>query len=199
MGGGPLEAWLWLSQSRNLMRQQRLDEATAVLDRVRRRGLGGSADVETGGLFEAAAALSLALRRGDTDQSRRLLADLPAGATGYVPFDIERDVLGAAVHEACGEHRRAADALRSALDLAADGYRYQFSHVVRPVLERLVGRTTRDAFVRSLLERLPLTSSTIDASPVKALTPREVELLTEIAAGYTTTRSLPGCPSRVAR
>jgi hypothetical protein len=54
MGGGPLEAWLWLSQSRNVMRQRRFDDAE-ILARVRRRGLGGSADVETGGFFEAAA------------------------------------------------------------------------------------------------------------------------------------------------
>jgi LuxR family maltose regulon positive regulatory protein len=168
MGDGPLEAWLWLSQSRNLLRQHRLDDAAATLDRVRRRGLGGSADVETGGFFEAAATLSLLLRRGDIGASRRLFARLPAGADGYVPFAIERHVLQAAVHEVGGDHRAAADALRHALDLAADGYRYQFSHVgpvVRPVLHRLVGRTTHDGFVRSLLARLPARLAAPSRSP----------------------------------
>ncbi len=187
MGGGPLEAWLWLSQSRNATRRRRYDLAAAILDRIRSRGgLGGSADVETVGVFEAAANLSLALVRGDVDTSLKLHASFPQGVEGYVPFTIERWVLDAAILEVQGDGRSANRALERAIDLAHAGYRYQFSHVgpvVRPILERLVGRTAHDGFVRTLLERLPGTEDRRRGG-AEALTNRELEILDEIAAGH---------------
>jgi DNA-binding NarL/FixJ family response regulator len=49
------------------------------------------------------------------------------------------------------------------------------------VLERLLGRTPHDRFVKSVLARLPSRS----AADAAALTPRELDVLAEVAAGYT--------------
>ena len=188
MSGGPLEAWLWMSQSRNATRQGRYDEADRVLDKVHQSGLGGSADVETVGFFEAAAMLSLAMRSGDIERSRRLFAGLPPLVPGYVPFEIERHVLTAGMHELNGEGRAAVAALEQAIDMASRGYRYQFSHigpVIRPVLARMVGRTPNAEFVQSLLDRIPTETGGRRRQLVETLTPRELDVLREIASGYT--------------
>ncbi len=188
MSGGPLEAWLWMSQSRNATRQGRYGLAERLLGKVHRTGLGGSADVETIGFFEAAALLSLAMRRGDVKESRRLFADLPPLVAGYVPFEIERLVLTAGMHELRGQRRDAVTALEQAIDLATCGFRYQFSHigpVIRPVLARMVGRTPNREFVQSLLDRIPPAPGSRPDRPVEKLTPRELDVLKEIAAGYT--------------
>jgi ATP/maltotriose-dependent transcriptional regulator MalT len=188
MGGGPLEAWLWLSQTRNLWRKGRLDQAGVMLERVLRQGLGGSNDDETLGFYESAASLSHALRQGEVEQARQQLAALPPGARGNVMFAIERKVLEAAVHELSGESRLAVEALEDAVELALEGYRYQFSHVgpvIRPALNRMVGRTKHDEFVRSIIEHLPVESGFEPTALVDPLTDREIDVLTEIAAGYT--------------
>lgn len=188
IGGGPLETWLLMAQGRNSWRRGDLDGSKQTLDRVRRRGLGSPNEDEGLGFYEAADELSLALRRGDADAGRRLLESLPADRTENVMFTIKRHVLTAALHEIDGDTRAAVASLVQAIDLAHVGYRFQFSFVgpiVRPVLERIVGRTGHDGFVRTVLERLPLESGRIMEQPVDPLTERELDVLAEIAGGYT--------------
>lgn len=188
MGGGALEAWLRMSLARNAWRQGKLDESARRLDQVREQGLGGSTETDTVGFFEAAAMLSLAVRRGDLEESRRLLTALPETQEEYVMFEIGRHVLSSAVHEIAGEKKEAVHAMELALSLGQEGYGYQISHVgpvVRPVLERMVGRTPHDGLVRLLLERLPLESARPVEKLIDPLTDRELDVLAEIAAGYT--------------
>ncbi|MGI9529412.1 MAG: LuxR C-terminal-related transcriptional regulator, partial [Acidimicrobiia bacterium] len=188
LGGGPLETWLLMVQARNAMRQGRFDEANRTLDRVRRRGLGSPNRDEVLGFYEAADALSFALRRGDVEEGNRLLAELPKDSGANVMFAIKRQVLIAALRDLEGDPRGSVSAAEAAIELAADGWRYQFSQVgpmIRPILNRMVGRTTHDAFVRSVIDRLPPEG---DLKPVRLpdpLTVRELEVLSEIAGGYT--------------
>ena len=103
-------------------------------------------------------------------------------------FTIKRHVLTAALHEIGGDGRAAVATLEQAIDLAHVGYRFQFSFVgpvIRPVLERMVGRTEHDGFVRSVIERLPAESGRVVEQPIDPLTDRELDVLAEIAAGYT--------------
>ena len=105
-----------------------------------------------------------------------------------MPFQIERRVLEAAVLESEGEARAAAGSMNAAVEMAIRGFRYQFSHVgpvAVPILERIVGRTEHDAHVRSILDRLPKEAGRTPAAPVDPLTDRELEVLAEVAAGYT--------------
>lgn len=188
IGGGPLETWLLMAQARNDWRRGDLDESKRTIDRVKRRGLGSPNENETLGFYEAADELSLALRRGDTETGHRLLAALPADPTANVMFTIKRQVLTAALHELDGDSRAAASALTEAIDLAHVGYRFQFTFVgpvIRPVLERMIGRSDHDNFVRSVLERLPIESDRIARQPIDPLTERELDVLAEIGAGYT--------------
>ena len=188
IGGGPLETWLLMAQARNSWRRGDLDESQRMLDRVSRRGLGSPNEDETLGFYEAADELSLALRRGDAEAAHRLVAALPLDPTENAMFTIKRHVLTAAVHEIDGNSRAAATALLDAIELAHVGYRFQFTFVgpvIRPVLDRLVGRTEHDEFVRSVIERLPQESGRVVKQPVDSLTERELDVLSEIAAGYT--------------
>jgi LuxR family maltose regulon positive regulatory protein len=188
IGGGPLETWLLMAQARNAWRRGHLDESQRTLDRVRRRGLGSPNEDEALGFYEAADELSLALRRGDVDAGHRLLASLPPDPTENVMFTIKRHVLTAALHEIGGDSRAAGASLEDAIGLANVGYRFQFSFVgpvIRPVLERMVGRTGHDEFVRSVIERLPPESGRVVEQPIDPLTERELDVLAEIAAGYT--------------
>jgi ATP/maltotriose-dependent transcriptional regulator MalT len=187
IGGGPLETWLLMAQARNSWRQGRLDASKEILDRVRQRGLGSPNEYEALGFYEAADAVSHALRRGDVQESRRLLAAVPPDPTENVMFTIKRHVLTAALYELQGEARSAVASLEQAVELAHVGYRFQFSFVgpvIRPVLQRMVGRTEHDDFVRSIIERLPLEGGHVPEQPIDPLTDREIEVLTEIAAGY---------------
>ena len=188
IGGGPLETWLLMAQARNAWRRGHLDESKRTLERVRRSGLGSPNEDEALGFYEAADELSLALRRGDAEAGRRLLASLPPDPTENVMFTIKRHVLVAALHEIEGDTRSAVTSLEHAIDLAHVGYRFQFSFVgpvIRPVLERMVGRTEHDEFVRTVIERLPPESARIVEQPIDPLTERELDVLAEIAAGYT--------------
>jgi LuxR family maltose regulon positive regulatory protein len=188
LGGGPLETWMFMVQARNSIRQGRFEEANSTLDRVQRRGLGSPNNDEALGFYEAADALSFALRRGDLDTSSRLFAQLPEDPGGNVMFAIKRQVLVAALRELEGDRRASASAAEDAIDLASDGWRYQFSHVapvILPVLKRIVGRTVHDSFVRSVIDRLP---SEVDLKPARLpdpMTDRELEVLSVIASGYT--------------
>ncbi|MEA1901982.1 MAG: LuxR C-terminal-related transcriptional regulator [Actinomycetota bacterium] len=188
MGGGPLETWLLMASARNLWRQGRLDASKEILDRVRQRGLGSPNEYEALGFYEAADAVSHALRRGDSEESRRLLAALPPDTTENVMFAIKRHVLTAALNELEGDARSAVASLEEAVVLAHVGYRFQFSFVgpvIRPVLKRMAGRTKHDEFVRSIIERLPPEADHVPKQPIDPLTDREIEVLAEIAAGYT--------------
>ena len=187
MGGGPLETWLLMASARNLWRQGKLDASKEILDRVRQRGLGSPNEYEALGFYEAADAVSHALRRGDTEESRRLLAALPPDPTENVMFAIKRHVLTAALHELEGDARSAVASLEEAVELAHVGYRIQFSFAgpaIRPVLKRMAGRTKHDEFVRSIIERLPPEAGHVPEQPIDPLTDREIEVLAEIAAGY---------------
>jgi LuxR family maltose regulon positive regulatory protein len=188
IGGGPLETWLLMAQARNAWRRGNLDESRRTLDQVRRRGLGSPNADEALGFYEAADELSLSLRRGDADAGRRLLASLPPDPTENVMFTIKRHVLTAALHEIEGDSRSAVASLEDAIGLARVGYRFQFSFVgpiIQPVLERMVGRTEHDEFVRSIIELLPPESGRVVEQPIDPLTERELDVLAEIAAGYT--------------
>lgn len=188
IAGGPLETWLLMAQARNAWRRGYLDESQRTLDRVRRRGLGSPNENEALGFYEAADELSLALRRGDADASRRLLASLPPDPTENVMFTIKRHVLTSALREIEGDTRSAGSSLEQAIDLAHVGYRFQFSFVgpvIRPVLERMVGRTEHDEFVRTVIERLPRESGRVVEQPIDPLTERELDVLAEVAGGYT--------------
>lgn len=188
IGGAPLETWLLMARARNAWRRGNLDEAARTLAEVRRRGLGSPNADEALGFYEAADELSLALRRGDAQGGRRLLASLPRDPTENVMFTIKRHVLTAALHEIEGDPRSAVASLEDAVSLARVGYRFQFSFVgpiVRPVLQRMVGRTEHDDFVRSIIHHLPRESDRVVDQPVDPLTERELDVLTEIAAGYT--------------
>lgn len=187
IGGGPLETWLVMAQARNAWRAGRMDDAARALARVRQRGLGSPNEDESLGFYEAADAAAFALRRGDLAASTKLVNALP-DPHGNAMFVLKRQVLIAALHELAGETRDAVAALEAALDRAADGWRYQFSHVgpvIRPVLARMVGRSAHDAFVRSVLERLPAEADAAPAPLVDPLTQRELDVLSEIAAGFT--------------
>ena len=187
MGGGPLETWLLMVQARNSWRRGRFDEAKKTLDRVRQRGLGSPNKDEVLGFYEAADATSYALRRGDVEESRRLLRALP-DPRGNMMFVIKRQVLTAALHELEGDTRAAVASLEDAVELAVEGgWRYQFSHagpVIRPVLNRMVGRTAHDGFVRSIIDRLPTEADLTPTPLADPLTDRELDVLAEIAAGY---------------
>jgi LuxR family maltose regulon positive regulatory protein len=187
MGGGPLETWLLMVQARNSWRRGRFDEAKKTLDRVRQRGLGSPNKDEVLGFYEAADATSYALRRGDVEESRRLLLALP-DPRGNMMFVIKRQVLTAALHELEGDTRAAVASLEEAVELAVEGgWRYQFSHagpVIRPVLNRMVGRTAHDGFVRSIIDRLPTEANLTPTPLADPLTDRELDVLAEIAAGY---------------
>lgn len=188
MGGGPLETWLLMAQARNSWRRGRLDASKDLLDRVRQRGLGSPNENEALGFYEAADALSLALRRGDVEESRQLLAAVPPDPTENVMFVIKRHVLTAALHELEGDARSAVESIEEAMELAHVGYRFQFSFVgpvIRPVLKRMAGRTKHDEFLRSVIERLPAETDRVSQQPIDPLTDRELEVLAEIAAGYT--------------
>jgi LuxR family maltose regulon positive regulatory protein len=188
IGGSPLETWLWMSQTRNFWRQGKLDEANELLSRVRNLGLGSPNDNEIGGFYEAADVLTFALRRGDLEESRRLLATLPTTSKDIVMFAIKRQVLTSAVHELGGEPRLAVETLERAIDLAQSGYRYQFSHVgplIRPTLDRMVGRTAHDQFLRSIVDKLPIEANQTTTRLVDPLTDRELDVLAEVASGYT--------------
>lgn len=188
IAGGPLETWLLMARARNSWRRGRLDESAATLDEVRQRGLGSPQADEALGFYEAADAVAFALRRRDLEEGRRLLAELPTDPTGNVMFAIKRHALTAALQEMEGEPRAAVRSLESALDLAHDGYRFQFSFggpALEPVLKRLVGRSAHDEFLRTLIEKLPREADRAPHQPVDPLTEREVEVLAEIAAGYT--------------
>jgi LuxR family maltose regulon positive regulatory protein len=188
MGGGPLETWLFMVQARNSSRQGRLDEAKRTLDRVRQRGLGSPNKDEFLGFYEAADATSYALRRSDVEESRRLMMALP-DPRGNMMFVLKRQVLTAALHELEGDTRAAVVSMEDAVELAAEGgWRYQFSHVgpvIRPVLKRMVGRTAHDEFVRSIIDRLPTETNLTPVPIADPLTDRELDVLAEIAAGYT--------------
>jgi len=188
MGGGPLETWLLMVQARNSWRRGRLDEAKKTLDRVNQRGLGSPNKDEVLGFYEAADATSYALRRGNVEESRRLLLALP-DPSGNMMFIIKRQVLTAALHELEGDTRAAVASLEEAVELAVEGgWRYQFSHVgplIRPLLNRMVGRTAHGEFVRSIIDRLPAETDLTPKQLADPLTNRELDVLTEIAAGYT--------------
>jgi ATP/maltotriose-dependent transcriptional regulator MalT len=188
MGGGPLETWLLMVQARNSWRRGRLDEAKKTLDRVSQRGLGSPNKDEVLGFYEAADATSYALRRGDVEESRRLLLALP-DPRGNMMFVIKRQVLTAALHELEGDTRAAVASLEEAVELAVEGgWRYQFSHVgpvIRPLLNRMVGRTAHGAFVQSIIDRLPAETDLTPRRLADPLTDRELDVLAEIAAGYT--------------
>ena len=188
IGGGPLETWLLMVQARNSWRRGGFDEAKETLDRVSQRGLGSPNKDESLGFYEAADAASYALRRGDVDESRRLLRALP-DPRGNMMFVIKRQVLIAALHELEGDKRAAVASLESAVELAVEGgWRYQFSHVgpvIRPVLARMVGRTAHDGFVQSIVDRLPAEADLTPRRLADPLTDRELDVLAEISAGYT--------------
>jgi len=188
MGGGPLDTWLLMTQARNARRRGNLDESRRTLDEVRRRGLGSPNEDEALGFYEAADELGLALLQGDVEAARRLLDSLPADPTDNFIFTVKRHVLTAAFHEIQGDTRSAVATLEKAVDLARVGYRFQFSFVapiVRPVLERMVGRTEHDEFVRSIIERLPTAPGQAEEQLVDPLTKRELDVLAEVAGGYT--------------
>lgn len=103
-------------------------------------------------------------------------------------FAIKRAVLVAALRELEGDRRSSVSAVEDAVDLAVDGWRYQFSQVgpvILPVLKRMVGRTAHDSFVRSVIDRLPAEEDLTPARIPDPLTDRELEVLLEIAGGYT--------------
>jgi ATP/maltotriose-dependent transcriptional regulator MalT len=188
IGGGPLDTWLLMTQARNARRRGDLEESARTLEEVRRRGLGSPNKDEALGFYEAADHLGLALLRGDAKAGRRLIASLPPDPTDNVILTIKRRVLTAALHEIEGDTRASVANLEDAVRIARVGYRFQFSFVepiVRPVLERMVGRTEHDEFVRSIIERLPQTPGRDAEQPVDPLTKRELDVLAEIAAGYT--------------
>lgn len=188
LGGGPLETWMFMVQARNAIRHGRFEEANVTLDRVRKRGLGSPNHDEALGFYEAADALGFAIRRGDVKESNQLLAQLPEDPGGNVMFAIKRKVLVAALREIEGDPRASVAAIAEAVDLAADGWRYQFTQVgpvILPVLKRMVGRTAHDSFVRSVIDRLPLEGDLRPAQIADTLTDRELEVLAEIAGGYT--------------
>lgn len=188
IGGGPLETWLLMAQARNSWRSGQFEDARARLDQVQSKGLGSPNKDEALGFYEAADAVSFAIRRGDLDEARQLMEAVPVDPTQNVMFTIKRLVLTAALHEMDGDARKAVETVEEALDLAQPGYRFQFSFVapvMRPVLNRMVGRTKHDEFVRSILERMPEETGTTISQPVDPLTARELDVLSEIAAGYT--------------
>ena len=189
IGGGPLETWLLMAQARNAWRRGRSDESSRTLDQVRRRGLGSPNQDEGLGFYEAADELSLALRQRDADAGRALLASLPPDPTENMMFTIKRHVLTAALHEIEGDARSAVASLEQAIDLAHVGYRFQFSFVgpvIRPVLGRMVGsdwsRTNSCAASSSACRA---ESGRVVEQPIDPLTDRELDVLAEIAAGYT--------------
>jgi LuxR family maltose regulon positive regulatory protein len=49
----------------------------------------------------------------------------------------------------------------------------------------MAGRTKHDGFVRSIIERLPPEAGHVPEQPIDPLTDREIEVLAEIASGYT--------------
>lgn len=188
VAGGPLETWLLMSRARNAWRQGHLGDANRTLGEVRRRGLGSPNRDEALGFYEAADEVSLALRRRDAATARELLESVPDDPTANVMFTIKRHVLWAALHEIEGDTRQAVAGLESAIELARVGYRFQFSFVgpvVRPILERMVGRSADDTFVRSVIDALPQESDRPPIQPVHPLTDRELDVLAEIAGGYT--------------
>lgn len=188
VGGGPLETWLMMAKARNLSRRGRLDAAKDMLARVRHRGLGSPNEDEGLGFYEAADAVSQSLVRGDKAESRKLFDSLPTDPTANVMFAIKRKVLEAAVHELEGESRLAVAALESAVEMAHVGYRFQFTFggpAINRILKRMAGRTNHDEFVRSVIDRIPAETGRAPLQPVDPLTEREVEVLAEIAEGYT--------------
>jgi LuxR family maltose regulon positive regulatory protein len=188
MGEGPLETWLLMVQACSSWRRGRLDEAKKTLDLVRQRGLGSPNKDEVLGFYQAADAASYSLRRGDVEEGRRLLLVLP-DPRGNMMFIIKREVLTAALRELEGDSRAAVASMENAIEFAVEGgWRYQFSHVgpvIRPVLNRMPGRTTHDAFVRSSMDRLPAETDQTRTALADPLTDRELNVLAEIAAGYT--------------
>ena len=187
VGGSPLETWLLMAAARNSWRRGRLEDAVNRLNMVRERGLGSPNQDEALGFYEAADAVSLALRRGNVLEAADLLAAVPHDPSENVMFAIKRHVLHAALNEMQGDRRSAVESLEKAVDLAHVGYRFQFtfvSPVIRPILQRMAGRTKHDAFVRSVLERLPEEVGFIAHQPIDPLTDRELDVLAEIAAGY---------------
>ena len=187
MADGPLETWLWMAQARNALRRGRLEESEMILSRVRGRGLGSPNTDEALGFYEAADAVVLALRRSDVPRARELIDDLPTDPTQNVMFAIKRLALTSALAELEGDSRAAVATMEEAVMRAREGYRFQFSFaspVAEIVLGRMVGRTAHDGFVRSILERLPKDAVQLPTQPIDPLTVREIEVLSEIAAGY---------------
>ena len=177
-----------MTQARNWWRQGKLDQAREVLELVRQRGLGSPQENESLGFYEAADMLSYSLRRGEVEESQRLSAALPVDPTQNVMFTIKRHVLTAALREIEGEPRSAVGALEEAVELAHQGYRFQFTFagsMILPVLNRMVGRTKHDEFVRSVIKLFPEEDGRRPEQPIDPLTDRELDVLVEIAAGYT--------------
>lgn len=188
IAGGPLETWLLMAAARNAWRRGRFEESKATLDRVRERGLGSPQVDEALGFYEAADAVSYSLRRGEVAEAQHLLEDLPEDPTGNVMFSIKKHALYAALYELQGKPRHAVEALEQALELAKEGYRFQFTFAgpaLHPVLRRLVGRSGNDDLLRSIVDRLPDEADRAPAQPIDPLTEREIEVLAEIAGGYT--------------
>ncbi len=188
IGGGPLETWLLMARARNYWRQGDLDDSKTTLDRVRTRGLGSPNEDEALGFYEAADAVSYALRRGDAARARQSLEEMPTDTTENVMFTIKHHVLRAALHELEGDHSSAVSSLEDAVEMAQVGYRFQFTFggpLIESVLKRMIGRTRHDDFVRSVMERLPGEVERVAEQPVDPLTERELDVLAEISAGYT--------------
>ena len=121
------------------------------------------------------------------EEGRRLFEALPHDPTENVMFAIKRHVLAAALHEMEGDTRSAVASMEEALELAQEGYRFQFSFAgpaIRKVLKRMAGRTKHDDFLRTVLERLPGETGLVTEQPIDPLTDREIEVLAEIAAGH---------------
>jgi ATP/maltotriose-dependent transcriptional regulator MalT len=188
IGGGPLETWLMMAQARNLARRGELDHAMGVLDRVRQRGLGSPIEYEAVGFYEAADAVGNALRQSDAAESRRLLNELPHDPTDNVMFEIKRLVLTSAVYELESDRRSAVTTLAEAIELAQAGYRFQFTFagpLIEGILQRMIGRTKHDDFIHSLIRHMPAEAVRTPEQPIDPLADREIDVLAEIAAGYT--------------
>lgn len=188
IGGGPLETWLLMTRARNLWRQGKLDDSKKALDRVRELGLGSPNEDEAQGFYEAADSVSFALRRGDVDEVRQRIQELPPDPTQNVMFTIKRHVLVAGMHEMAGDTSSAVASLEEAVELAHVGYRFQFTFggpAIGSILKRMAGRTKHDDFVRSLIERLQGELGHTAEQPIDPLTDRELDVLAEINAGYT--------------